>query len=137
MLLTAIAATSQALAYTRLLASYLRPAPYEDQTLLAQRDRTIKTMATNFCVALEPWSSPRTSPDARYSNLIEIMRGAATGGLLLFSQRATFKFDWDLKDRRPVNNIVVLPGFVKVTDDKARPLHKVFVCKPQVIAELR
>lgn len=137
MLLTAIAATSQALAYTRLLASYLRPAPYEDQTLLAQRDRTIKTMATNFCVALEPWSSPGMSPDARYSNLIEIMRGAATGGLLLFSQRATFKFDWDLKDRRPVNNIVVLPGFVKVTDDQARPLHKVFVYKPQVVAKLR
>lgn len=136
-LLTTIVATLQALAYTRLLATYLRPAPYEDQALLAHRDRTIKTMATNFCVALEPWSSPGKSSDARYSNLVEIMRGAATGGLLLFSQRATFKFDWSLRDRTPVNNIVVLPGFVKVTDDKARPLHKIFVCKPQVVTELR
>ncbi|KAH0359574.1 hypothetical protein KCU65_g9880, partial [Aureobasidium melanogenum] len=130
-------ATSQALAYTRFLVSYLRPAPYDDQALLAQRDSTIKTMATTFCVAFEPWSSKSTSSDARYSNLIEIMRGAAAGGLLLFSQRATFKFDWDLGDRRPVNNIVVLPGLVKITDDKARPLDKIFVCKVQVIAELR
>ncbi|KAG9515451.1 hypothetical protein KCV07_g7407, partial [Aureobasidium melanogenum] len=130
-------ATSQALAYTRFLVSYLRPAPYDDQALLAQRDSTIKTMATTFCVALEPWSSQGTSSDARYLNLVEIMRGAATGGLLLFSQRATFKFDWDLGDKRPGNNIVVLPGLVKITDDKARPLDKIFVCKPQVVAELR
>ncbi|CAD0087553.1 unnamed protein product, partial [Aureobasidium mustum] len=130
-------ATSQALAYTRFLISYLRPAPYEDQALLAQRDRTIKAMATTFCVALEPWSSQGTTSDARCSNLIEILRGAAAGGILLFSQRATFKFDWDLKDRRPVNNIVVLPGLLKITDDKARPLDKILVCKPQVIAELR
>jgi hypothetical protein len=135
--LITVSATSQALAYTRLLASYLRPAPYEDHALLAQRERTIKTMATNFCVALEPWSSPGTSSDARYSNLCEIMRGAATCGLLLFSQRATFKFDWNSKDKRPGNNIVVVPGFVKVTDDKARPLDRVFVCKPQVVTELR
>ncbi|KAH0173610.1 hypothetical protein KCU67_g1192, partial [Aureobasidium melanogenum] len=130
-------ATSQALAYTRFLVSYLRPAPYDDQALLAQRDSTIKTMATTFCVALEPWSSQGTSSDARYLNLVEIMRGAATGGLLLFSQRATFKFDWHLGDKRPGNSIVVLPGLVKITDDKARPLDKIFVCKPQVIAELR
>jgi hypothetical protein len=135
--LTYITATSRSLAYTRVLASYLRPNPYEDQALLARRDNTIKAMATAFCMAFEPWSSKGTSSNARFINLVEIMRGAATGGLLLFSQRATYKFDWELKDKTVVNALVTLPGFAKVTDDEASPLHRVFVYKPQVISELK
>jgi hypothetical protein len=135
--LTFITATSRSLAYTRVLASYLRPYPFEDQALLARRDKTIKTMATTFCMAFEPWSSRGTSSNARFTNLVEIMRGAAMGGLLLFSQRATYKFDWELKDKSVVNTLVALPGLAKVTDDEASPLHRVFVYKPQVVSELK
>jgi hypothetical protein len=135
-----VAATSNALVYTRVLASYLRPAPFDDQALLARRDSTIKTMANTFCVAFEPWALKETSSKTRYSSLVEIMRGAATGGFLLFSQRATYKFDWDLKDKKDKkvsNSVVVLPGFAKVTDDEARPLHRAFVYRPQVAEELK
>ena len=120
-----------------MLTSYLRPAPFEDQTLLARRDSTIKSMANTFCVAFEPWASQETKSKARYSSLVEIMRGAATGGFLLYSQRATYKFDWDLKDKSVGNGVVTLPGFSKVTDDEARPLHRAFVYRPQVVEELK
>jgi hypothetical protein len=131
------AVNAQALAYTRVLASYLRPAPYEDLALLARRDSTIKTMATTFCSAFKPWSSKETSSKARYSNLVEIMRGAANGGLLLFSQRATYTFDWDSKDKSVKNGVVTLPGFAKVTDHEARPLPRIFMYRQQVVMELK
>ncbi|KAH0286311.1 hypothetical protein M436DRAFT_68052 [Aureobasidium namibiae CBS 147.97] len=130
-------ATSKALAYTRVLTSYLRPTPYEDQALLARRDSTIKTMATTFSTAFEPWSSKDTSSKSRYTSLVEIMRGAASGGFLLFSQRATYNFDWDLKEKSIVNGIVTLPGFAKVTDDEGRPMKRMFVYRPQIVTQLK
>jgi hypothetical protein len=115
----------------------MRPAPYEDQGLLARRDSTIKTMATTFCSAFELWSSREKRSNAKYTNLVEIMRGAADGGLLLFSQRATYACDWELKDSSVKNGVVVLPGFAKITDDEARPLSRVFMYKPQAVVELK
>jgi hypothetical protein len=47
------------------------------------------------CLAFAPWASQRASMEARCGNLVEIMRGATTTGVLLFSQRASFRFDWD------------------------------------------
>lgn len=120
-----------------MLASYLRPAPYGDQALLARRDSTIKTMATTFCAAFEPWASREADSNARFSSLVEIMRGAATGGFLLFSQRATYKFDWDLKDRSLENGVVTLPEFAKITDDEARAMNRRFVYRPQVVTHLK
>lgn len=135
--LTLIAATSKALAYTRVLTSHLRPTPYEDQALLARRDSTIKTMATTFAAAFEPWASKEASSKSRYSSLVEIMRGAASGGFLLFSQRATYRFDWDLKEKSVGNGVVTMPGFAKVTDDEGRPMKRMFVYRQQVVTQLK
>lgn len=35
------------------------------------------------------------------------------------------------------NGAVVLPGFAKVTDGEARPLHRAFIYRPQVVEELK
>ena len=94
-------------------------------------------MATTFSAAFEPWSSKDTSSKSRYTSLVEIMRGAASGGFLLFSQRATYNFDWDLKEKSIVNGIVTLPGFAKVTDDEGRPMKRMFVYRPQVVTQLK
>jgi hypothetical protein len=70
--------------------------------------------------------------EARCSNLVEIMRGATTTGVLLFSQRASFRFDWDHPNQKG-RTIVVLPGLIKVTDDKAQSLREPLVFVPQIV----
>jgi hypothetical protein len=86
------------------------------------------------CLAFAPWASQRASMEARCSNLVEIMRGATTTGVLLFSQRASFRFDWDHPNGdQKGRTIVVLPGLIKVTDDKAQSLREPLVFVPQIV----
>ncbi len=99
----------------------------------AARDATIQASATDFSAAFAPWANARSSDGDRIQNLVDIMRNAAQVGVSIFSQASDFKYIWTAPSEgrshsraqsrgRGSRSIVVTPGFVKVTDENARPL---------------
>lgn len=62
------------------------------------------------------------------------MRSAAEVGIVVFSQPATYEYQWKDDDAGSGNgrasrgnNVVVLPAFVKVTDDIGNKLERPYV----------
>lgn len=123
-------ATSQAFSQYRVLAAYLRPDPATDNGYLQQRDSAIYATAKTSCNAFRPWASHGQSDEARFNNLVEIMRGAADVGIVIFAQPASYSYRWRTAENGKSSNgrvgrtIVVLPAFVKITDDAGNRLSK-------------
>jgi hypothetical protein len=89
------------------------------------RDINIAAAADLFCSAFAPWAINPKDLETRRQHLINIMKAAADTGILIFSQRSRFTFRWTVpseKDRRGLTRIVVLPGFVKMSDERAKDL---------------
>jgi hypothetical protein len=61
----------------------------------------------------------------RLRNLEEIMKRAARLGFLLFSQPASFRFDWNESGA----DVVVFPGLVQVTDEAGKSVGRVLAEK--------
>ena len=118
-------AFAQALSRWRVLSSYLRPRPRDDQAYLRQRDAHITAAADSFCTAFAPWAASSNDSHPRRQHLINLMKAAADTGIVIFAQPSNFAYRWTLpsgRDREGVIRIVVLPGFAKVTDEHARDL---------------
>jgi hypothetical protein len=89
------------------------------------RDANIAATADLFCSAFAPWAINPNDLEARRSHLINIMKSAADTGILIFSQPSRFAYRWTVpseRDRRGLIWIVILPGFVKASDERARDL---------------
>jgi hypothetical protein len=89
------------------------------------RDANIAAAADLFCSAFAPWAINPNDLEARRQHLINIMKSAADTGILIFSQPSRFAFRWTVpseRDRKGLNRIVVLPGLVKVSDERAKDL---------------
>jgi hypothetical protein len=89
------------------------------------RDANIAATADLFCSAFTPWALNPNDLETRRQHLINIMKFAADTGILIFSQYSRFAYRWTVpgdRDRRGLDRIVVLPGFVKVSDERARDL---------------
>ena len=89
------------------------------------RDANIAAAADLFCSAFAPWAINPNDLEARRQHLTNIMKSAADTGILIFSQPSRFAYRWTVpsdRDRRGLNRIVVLPGFAKVSDERARDL---------------
>jgi hypothetical protein len=130
--LTAVA-FAPAFSLWRVLAAYLRAPPPNDRAYLSQRDKRISTIAEAFNTTFQPWAQLKQPPDARRGHLHEIMKSASETGVLLFTQSSTFRYEWEMPEGRSGGGvgglrIVVLPGFVKVSNESAKVLDR-----PQVL----
>ncbi|OQV00390.1 hypothetical protein CLAIMM_05891 [Cladophialophora immunda] len=121
---------AQALAHWRVLSAYLRQEPQHDEEYLTERDQRINAAAEKLCVAFEPWA--RSADNTRFRSMVGIMQRASDLGVMLFSQPASFRWQWEASNRGGVpqngpGKVAVLPGLYKVTDEEARslasPLH--------------
>lgn len=130
-----------------MLTAYLRSDINEDTSYAAARDTTIQTSAATFSAAFATWAKPRQTERDRVQNLVEIMRNAAQVGILIFSQASDFEYIWSAASdgrshsrtqsrSRDNRAVVVTPGFVKVTDEKARPLASGQVIVPPVVVDV-
>jgi hypothetical protein len=90
-----------------------------------QNIRNTAQMANSF---LAPYTNGQDE-ETRLRNLEEIMKRAARFGFLLFSQPASFRFDWSANGA----GVVAFPGLVQVTDDSGKAVGRVFAEK-EVIA---
>jgi hypothetical protein len=89
------------------------------------RDASIAAAADLFCLAFAPWQTNPKDLEARRRHLIDVMKSAADTGILIFSQLSRYEFRWTVpseRDRRGLPRIVVLPGFVKLSDERAKDL---------------
>jgi hypothetical protein len=127
----------QSLSRWRVLTSYLHPDPATDPAYIVARDSAIAAAASAFCTAFAPWSIRTQSHATRLQNLVTIMQSAADAGLLIFAQPAAFRWVWDVdgnvRGGSGARDIVVTPGFFKVTDDDAKGLGRPQVMVPQVV----
>lgn len=117
--------TSQPLSFHRVLTAYLSPDPSSDACYMEQRDARIERVAMDFCTLFEHWTISTSNAEVMFQNLVEIMRGAADVGILVSSQPASFVYQWDTcehvsDDDR--HNIMILPDFVKVSDNQGNSL---------------
>jgi hypothetical protein len=112
----------QAFSRWRVISAYLRQDPDNDHAYLAERDVRIRTTATQFCEAFEPWA--RSQDSARFQNVVSIMQRASEMGVMLHSQAATFEWQWEVPIQTTQRKdtpmlLVVLPGLYKIADENA------------------
>jgi hypothetical protein len=86
-----------------------------------QNIRNTLQMANSF---LAPYADGQDE-QIRLRNLEEIMKRAARFGFLLFSQSASFRFDWGDSGA----GVVTFPGLVQVTDEAGKSVGRVFAEK--------
>lgn len=90
------------------------------------------------------YADPKSDISSRNSNLAKIMQRAAKFGIMLFSQRATWTYEWDrfLDPQAPVGRdgkarrtLTVRPALVRKTDEDGKLMEKdvVAVFAEQVI----
>ncbi|EXJ73470.1 uncharacterized protein A1O5_03231 [Cladophialophora psammophila CBS 110553] len=121
---------AQAFAHWRVISAYIRREPERDEAYRVERDRRITAAATKLCIAFEPWA--RSAENARFQSIVGIMQRASDLGIMLFSQPASFQWQWEAGNRggatknRP-GQVAVLPGLYKMTDEEvhqlASPIH--------------
>ena len=135
----ATTAFAQSLSRWRVLTSYLHPAPISDPAYSTSRDVAITAAASTACTAFALWSSRSQNQHTRFQNLVTIMQSAADAGLLLFRQPAAFSWVWTVsaggnaRGSTGQREIVVTPGFIKVTDDEAKVLARPQAMVQQVV----
>ncbi|KIW89228.1 uncharacterized protein Z519_10081 [Cladophialophora bantiana CBS 173.52] len=121
---------AQAFAHWRVMSAYLRREPERDEAYREERDRRITTAATKLCIAFEPWA--RSADNARFQSIVGIMQRASDLGIMLFSQPASFQWQWETGNRGGATQngpgqVAVLPGLYKMTDEEvhrlASPIH--------------
>lgn len=117
-----------------MLSAYLRPKPAEDPAYTRARDVHIAALADKLCRTFEPWVLSRDNFSSRRENLVNIMKGAAETGVLLFSQPSTFQWIWRKGSgagKAGKLAVVLLPGLEKVRDEEARALDRaVLILRP-------
>lgn len=131
---------SQAMAHHRVLTAYLRPDPTKDRTYTQHRDNKIVASATSFCDAFKPWASRSQDQRARFDSLVNILRSATDVGIHLFAQPTSYEYQWQATDGKRLSSprissmstIIVLPAFVRVTDDSGKRLERAQIVLPAV-----
>ena len=108
--------------------AHTAPDPDQDAQYLARREQTISNSVRLIEQAFRPWA--RGDAGKRASALNGIMIHVSELGIKLFSQPASFRWQWEQSSSRAAPNaasrntdsIAMLPGLDKVTDQKAELL---------------
>ncbi|EMC95982.1 hypothetical protein BAUCODRAFT_511620 [Baudoinia panamericana UAMH 10762] len=117
-----VAAKQQAISKWRQLTAFLHPQPYNERAFSTWRDKAIIAHAERFEAAFRPWQADM-QPSA-HEDVLHIMRSAADVAVLLFSQPSGYVFRWQAVSGQSGSNanIVVIPDFIKVTDESGMSL---------------
>jgi hypothetical protein len=91
------------------------------------RLQTIRNTVQTANSFLAPYANGQDE-EARLRNLEEIMKRAARFGFVLFSQPASFRFDWTDTGA----GVVAFPTLVQVTDEYGKSVGRVFAEKELV-----
>lgn len=132
-----VAVQAQALSQYRVLAAYLRQDPSNDQEYLINRDEVIRMLALAFCDAFEPWESQTSSHEHCKQSLVQIMQSGAKAGTSIFAQQASYEWVWTPRHScgraEMGRHFVIVPAFVKVTDDTGVKLDHPFTMLAQTL----
>jgi hypothetical protein len=110
----------------RMLTAYLRPDLLSDNRATnAQPDPAREEAIQSFTRVFAAWAKPDVPDAEKLNNLSDIVEEAVRFAVWLFSQPASFKYDWkpavDVRDRAN-RTVVTVPALIKVTDNRGQAL---------------
>ncbi|KAK5707219.1 hypothetical protein LTR17_020908 [Elasticomyces elasticus] len=111
----------QAFSQWRVLTSFLSPDPATDRKFRAELDVKINVAVKTITEAFAPWENPGQNNANLGESLRGILHHASEAGILLFTQRSTYMFDW-ASSHQAVDTIVVTPAFLKRLDESGTPV---------------
>lgn len=112
----------QAISQWRKLTAYLGSDALQTETYLKDRERKIAAITIQLCRTFRPWLQGDNNSCNQSTN--GVLRRGSDLGVMLFSQPASFAWDWGKDQHRREERRTVLPGLVKMTDETAQPLIK-------------
>ncbi|KAK5691251.1 hypothetical protein LTR17_025746 [Elasticomyces elasticus] len=111
----------QAFSQWRVLTSFLSPDPATDRKFRAELDVKINVAVKTITEAFAPWENHGQNNANLGESLRGILHHASEAGILLFTQRSTYMFDW-ASSHQAVDTIVVTPAFLKRLDESGTPV---------------